>query len=534
MYDESKEDSSHNFCLDESLEVVKMSQNKAIPLNIRILRKKYNRRRSLSERGLYQAKKQGSTLSQLIGEDTDSSDCTVEERSVRIVGSSKSTSTSVASSSGPDSENEIDDLKSRNNELMVNLMKQRDQIDELENEVEVLVDALKQKEEDMGRVLESNAVNEKRLRQMAVIDSDKWKLTVEIDNLKQVIQEQGESLEKMGLQEQLMLVRRSSTHLINSPEEVESFDNWGQKLQQKIDDLSRVVIEKDNEIKDLTEALQIKELGVMEFRRTVEETHRRQTRVEEELVATSHEADQLRQMASMLQDTVEIRNNELHEMKQKLETEIEVTTILKAEKKMMTEKYEELAQKKVSNDKTFMDLYDELVPGAKVEVPEMDFEENCSDQIEYSIEDRVEGYCYLGFEQSIQTRARKFKPTHAPPPVPIQPVRINNGEKIKTESRIVTENENDEMNRLNEANYEYFLMCSIAVRMNLAEMYNRDEIMTVNSGKLWQVCQISHIPMNKYYFYIEDALREKFGLPKLSYPGSRSERPINAHCCIVM
>merc|ERR1712060_908392 len=337
-----------------------------------------------------------------------------------------------------------------------------------------------------------------------------------------------------GLPEQLLLVRRSSTHLINSPEKVESYDNWGQKLQQKIDELSRVVIEKDNEIKDLEEVLQIKELGLMEFGRTVEETHRRHTHVEEELVAAFREADQLRQMARMLQDTVEIRNNELHEMKQKLETEMEVTTILKSEKKMITEKYEELTQKKASNDKTFMDLYDELIPGGKVEVPEMDSEENCS-QVEYSNEDRVEGYCYLGFEQSIQTRTRKTKPTRAPPPAPIQPMSINNDEKIKTESRVVLENENDEINRLNQANYEYFLMCSIAVRMNLAEVYNRDEIMAVNSGKLWQVCQISHIPMNKYYFYIEDALREEFGLPKLSNMGSRSsERPINAHCCIVM
>jgi len=183
-----------------------------------------------------------------------------------------------------------------------------------------------------------------------------------------------------------------------------------------------------------------------------------------------------------------------------------------------------------------MHLYDELIPGGKVEVPEMDSEENCSDcQVDYSNEDQVEGYCYLGFEQSIRTRTRKIKPSRAPPPVPIQPVRINNVGKIKTETRIVTENENGEMNRLNQANYEYFLMCSIAVRMNLAEMYNRDEIMAVNSGKLWQVCQISHIPMNKYYFYIEDALREEFGLPKLSYRGSRSrERPVNTHCCIVM
>merc|ERR1719419_37748 len=474
-----------------------------------------------------------STLNKLIGEDTDSSDFTSEDCSVKIDESSKSTSAYAVSSSGADGANEIYGLKSRNNELMVNLMKQRGWIDELQNEVEVLVDSLKQKEEVMERVLENNAVNENRLRQMASAKADKWKLTVEIDNLKQIIKEQAESLEKMSQHEQLWPGRRSSVHLINCPE-IGASDSYANTLQQKIDDLNRIVSEKDNEIKDLTEVLQIKELGLMEFGRTVDETHRRQTHVEDELEAASREADNLRHMTNMLQDTVEIRNNELQEMQLKLEAEKEVTMILEVEKKMMTEKYECLSKEKASNDKTFMHLYDELIPSGKVEVPDINSEENCS-QREYSPEEGIEGFCYLEQEQSIETRTRKSKPTHKPPPVPGQPARINNYEKIEAESGIIVEKEHDETKRLNQADYEYFLMCSIAVRMNLAEVYHKDEIMAVDSRKLWPVCQISHIPMNKYYFFIEDALREEFELPKLSFRECRSsERPNAAHCCIVM
>jgi len=534
MYDETKDNISHNLCWDESLEVIKMSQKKVQPLNVRILRKKYNHRRSLSEQVTPHEAKNRSTLNQLIGENTDCSDSTSEDRSVKIVEWMKNTSISAASSSGPDHPNKIYDLRSRNNELMVRVMKQNDQIDKLQNEVEVLVDAMKQKEEDMERVLENNTENENHLQQMAVILREKLKLTVEIDSLKQVIQEQAESLEKINVREQPPLVRGSSTHFINNLEDGTSDDNYAQTLQEKIDGLSRIIFEKDNEIKDLTEELQIKELGLMEFGRTVDETHRRQTHVEDELEAATREADNLKQMTNILQDTVEIRNNELQEMQLKLDAEKEVTMILKVEKKMMTEKYEDLAQQKASNDKTFMHLYDELIPDGKVEVPEMDSEENCSER-EYSPEDGLEGYCFLEREQSIETRTRKSKPTHAPPPVPGQWARINNSEKMEAESGIIVEKENDEAKRLNQADYEYFLMCSIAVRMNLAEVYHKDEIMAVDSRKLWPVCQKSHIPMNKYYFYIEDALREEFELPKLSFRECRSsERPNAANCCIVM
>jgi len=408
-----------------------MSQQKVEPLNVQILRKQYNHHRSLSEQAATYHAQLGSTLSQLIGEDIESSCSTAEDRSVGIVDSSKSTSISAASSSGQDCPNEIYNLRGQNNELVEQLRKQRGQIDELENEIGVLVDALKHKEEHVERVLENSAVNEKRLQQMVVIETDKWKLNVEIDNLKQIIQEQAVCLEKMSEQQQLLLVRRSSTRLINSPENGISDVNYTKTLQQKIDELSHLVLQKDNEIRDLTEVLQLKELGLIQFGREVDETHRRQTHVEDELEAASREADNLRHMTNILHNTVENRNNELQEMKLKLEAEKEVTMTLQVEKKMMTEKYEELAQEKASNDKTLMHLYDEVNPGEEVEGTDMDSEENCFErQVEYSNEDGVEGYCYLGFEQSTQARRRKTKPTRAPPPVPSQPASIHPAGKV--------------------------------------------------------------------------------------------------------
>jgi len=534
MYNETKDDSSRHINRDKSLEDIKMSQKKALPLNVRILRRQYNRSQSLSERDFKPQTKVRSTISQLIGENTDSSDSITEDRSVRIVEWPKGTSTSVEYSSGSNGSKEIYGLRSRNNELLEYLMEQRGWINELENGVEVLVDSLKKKEEDIDIVLENNTLAEKRLGQMSALEADKLKLTLQTDVLKQVIQEQAESLEKYSKQERLFLRRESSTHLINNSEiGTSDKDNYVQMLQQKIDELHGLVLEKDNKIKDLKEAIQIKDLGLMEFGTTVDEAQRRQTHAEDELVAAYRETDKLRHITNLLQDTVNNRNNELIEIKQKVEVEKEVTGLLQLEKKMMTEKYEELvANEKVSDDKTCIGLlYDELITGENVEVPAENSEESCSNsQVENSHLLRVEGYRYLGFEQSNEIR-RKCKPTRAPPPIPNQTVNMRDARK--NEEEVAKESDNSEL--LNQAGYEYFLMCSIAVRLNLAEVYHKDEIMAVDTGKLWEECQICHIPMNKYYIYIEDALREEFGLPKFSRKQSRSmERPIKAHCCIVM
>jgi len=364
------------------------------------------------------------------------------------------------------------------------------------------------------------------------------KLTLQTDALKQVIQEQAESLEKFSVQERPFLFRELSTHfIINSESGTDIKDSYVQTLQQKIDELHGLVLGKDNKIKDLKELIQVKELGLMEFRTTVDETQRRQTHAENELVAASRETDKLRHITNLLQDKVKNRNNELEEIKQKIEVEKEVTGLLQVEKKMMTEKYEELvAYEKVSDDKTIIGLlYDELIPGQNVEVPAENSEESCSNcQVENSHLLRAEGYCYLGFEQSNKT-GRKCKPTRAPPPIPNQTVKICKVGKNEEESGNLVAERIDNSELLNQAGYEYFVMCSIAVRMNLAEVYDKDEVMAVDTAKLWDEWQLCHIPMNKYYLYIEDALREEFGLPKFSHKESRSmERPIKANCCIVL
>jgi len=530
MFFETKNDSSNEDYRNTNIDVFNMSQQKAEPRNGRILRKKYYHHRSLSAHAVSNQAKLGSALSQVISEDIDSSCSTAEDRSLEIVESSKSTSLSGDSCSGQHRTNENYGLRRRNKELMEYLMKQRGQIDELENKVEVLVDALKHKEEDLESVLANNAVNEKLLQEMAVLETAKWKLNMQIGTLNMIIQEQAEALEKMSDQEQRH-VRRLSTHMINTPENGTSDVSYANTLQQKIDELSQLVSDKDSEIRDLTAVLQKKEVGLMEFGRAVDETHRRWTHVEDELEAASRKADNLKYMTNELQNTVENKNSELQEMKLKLEAEKEVTKILQMEKEIIIEKYEEQAQEKALNEKTLTHHYDEVTPGEDVECTDVDSAENCFErQVEYSLEDGVEGYCYLGFEQ--KTKRRKTKPSRAPPPVPSEPGRIHPTLEEEVESGVLAENWNNEVKQSNQADYEYFSMCSIAVCINLAEQYNKAEIIASDSGKLWELCQISQIPMNKYYFYIENALREEFGLPSLSYRSD--ETPIKAHCCSVM
>merc|ERR1719285_1571341 len=100
-----------------------MGKKKISSPNTRILRKKWNHRRSVSEQVPARPAIIGSTLTQLIGEHSESSDSTVYEGSLKIVDSPKSTQTSFTSSSGLNDENVEDKLRSRNDELMVRLAK---------------------------------------------------------------------------------------------------------------------------------------------------------------------------------------------------------------------------------------------------------------------------------------------------------------------------------------------------------------------------------------------------------------------------
>lgn len=530
MYEAKGESSNHYW--NESLEVIKMGKKKSSPLNVRILRKKYNHRRSLSEQIPPRPSIQGSTLTQLIGEYPDSSDFTAEEGSVRIVESPQSTHTSSISESNEI--HEVYKLRRRNDELLLRLMEQSNQIVILESKVEALTDFLKQKEEDAERVMDDIAFSDELWCQMASLKTDKCKLTLEIDALRQVILEQAERIEKMSLDEQLPLVPESSTYvLMNLVDNSSEQDIYIKTLQEKINELIRIVKEKDTEIKELKQVLQCQDLGLIEFKKTIDETSRRQSNVQSELEAASRKTYNLINTTNILYDTVENRNNELKAMEQSLQAEKETIKILQGEKERAIEKYEALAKEKASNDKTFMHLYDELILPGNVQFSEVESEDPYSEghKGDKSQDLGVEGYFYLNSKQKIRTRSRKCKPMRAPPPLPSQSLETQTANKMREQSVY----QSDETSRLNQANYEYFLMSSIAVRMNLAAVYSKDEIMAVDLGKLWEFSQISQIPMNRYYFYIEDAIRKEFNLSKPPYSNSTSEqKPINTQCCIVM
>lgn len=473
-------------------------------------------------------KPSGSRLLEILAENNDSSGYTVEEGSERVDLSPKSTRTSSTSFSVRDDAREIYELRARNEELQAEAFEQRIHIEELENKVEVLFDEFREKEQEATRALNSNAVYEKRLQEMATLESEKYRLILQFDTLRQVIQEQAESLEAMSLDDQLGRGRQSSTHLImNLMGDTNDNDIHIEELQQKINELSHVVNEKDKEINDLNQMLHSKEIGLMEFESKMDEKCRRQTNVEDKLTAKSREMETLIHRASILQDTVENRNHELQAIHQELEAEKEATRIVRVEKETVVKKYKQLARDKASKDKTFMHLYDdELVPA--VQFSEADSELNYSEDCWVDYGDvGSQGYFALQFDQH-QTR-RKSKPNRAPPPIPNQSVTNHNAGNTKGKLA----SPEDETKRLNQADYEYFLMSSIAVRMNLAAQYNKDEIMAVELAKLWEVCRKSQIPMNKYYFYIEDALRVEFNLPELSN-SQVVERPPNANCCILM
>jgi len=71
--------------------------------------------------------------------------------------------------------------------------------------------------------------------------------------------------------------------------------------------------------------------------------------------------------------------------------------------------------------------------------------------------------------------------------------------------------------RMTKAAEEFFFMTTIAVRMNLAEQYDDEDIMTAKPRVLWEMCKKLQIPMNKFYLYIEQSLREQFNLPELAF-----------------
>lgn len=521
-------------------EVIKMGRGKPcspLAVNMSIARRKYNHRRSMSEQIDNRSPLQfGNTLAQLIGTSYRLSgvQSTVDGSSERILDSPRS-AISASSFSGQDADRrqrKILELNNCNDELQAYCDAQASKIAELENKIDDLFEVIDAKEQERVHALNCTALAEKRLQKMAMLETDNWKMSVEIENLRQ---EQEERLEQANLEESRPLENRSTKLLMNyengNDKVLRDKDEHIEALQQKIHDINRELNQKQKEVNELQQQLHIKELGLMELETRINETSRQKTNVEDELDAASREMDNLRKQATTFEDTVKERDSKLQSLEQLLEAEKEATRMARVEKERVVQKLQELKTQKHIKDKTFMDLYHELLPTVNAQLIEDDSEHYWSEGCQGDDATEIEGYCHLQFDQDSRRRSRtKSKPSRAPPPIPTK--RVN-----KKSTNISRCEIDDETKRLNQADYEYFLMSSIAVRMNLVALFKNDEIMAVDVDDLWKISRNSQVPMNTYYFYIEDALRKEFNLPEIDCPHTTWEQQTPETpkgCCILM
>lgn len=535
MDDEAKVDDP------EETSVIKMGKLKPcnpLSVNMEIARRKRNHRRSISEQidNRY-TEKFGTTLAQLIG--TGSSyilsgvQSTVDESSERVIESPRSITPGSSSSARADrNQREFIALLTRNAELEVYTDDQHRKITLLESKIEDLIEEIEAKEEDRVNARNRSALAEKRLRKMSALETENYRMSVEIDGLQQEIQDQAERLRQAELREPLGPMQSESTKFLmhfDSDVALHDKDEHIEALNQKINELRRELNKKDKEMNQLEEHLQNKDMALLELERTINEACRRKTNAEDELNAASREMTELRRKTTTFEDTMKLKSNEVETVKRELEAEKLASRSVRVEWETVMQKLQELKIQKHVKDKTFMHLYDELPSAVNAQFIEDDSEVYWSEGCQVDDNTEMEDYCHLECdEHSSRRQRRKSKPLRAPPPIPT--LRLNKKSQYISSGLI-----DDETKRLNEADYEYFLMSSIAVRMNLEALFKNDEIMAVDVEKLWKISRKAQVPMNKYYFYIEDALRQEFELPEIDCRHTSSDPiPVAQGCCILM
>jgi len=510
-------------------------------MNVSIARKKYNHRRSMSEQIENRSVLPfGNTIAQLIGTSYRLSgvQSNFDESSERFIDSPRSatSASSFVEDNADRNQRKIIELNIRNDKLQSDCDAHFSKIAHLENKIEDLVEVIYAKEQERVHALNCTALAEKRLRKMETLRTDNLKMSVQIDNLRQAFQEQAEKLRQANLEDPIRTMESRSTKLLMNFEHgndmvLRNKDEHIEILQRKIINLSREVNQKQKEMNELQQQIHIKELGYMELENAINEANKRKTNVEDELDAVSREMANLRKQATTFEETVKERDSRLQSVEQLLEAEKEAGRVARIEKERALQKLQEHKTPKRIKDKTFMALYDDLLPTTNAQMIEDESERYWSEGCQVDDTTEVEGFCHLQSDDqnSRRTSRTKSKPSRAPPPIPT--VRVNKKETSMSSSAI-----GDETKRLNQADYEYFLMSSIAVRMNLVALFKTDEIMAVDVDKLWKISRISQVPMNTYYFYIEDALRKEFNLPELDCGHINPYRTpeTSQGCCLLM
>merc|ERR1712060_315462 len=241
--------------------------------------------------------------------------------------------------------------------------------------------------------------------------------------------------------------------------------------------------------------------------------------------------DALKHRASILANQVEDKSSELRQMEERLAWEKEAVRLADIEKERLAKKLEELGIEKIRQDKNFMNLFDEMFEDSSEEAADehklanqhyediVVFQQPGLETANY-VETDMERYSESGTaaqSPKYGQQRKKSKPDYEPPAPPRPVLTVKQSSRVGNFKKTKALSPEEQDDRMTKAAEEFFLMTTISVRMNLAEYYKNEDIMTADTKMLWEMCKKLQVPMNKFYLYIEECIRSEFNLPGLAY-----------------
>lgn len=410
---------------------------------------------------------------------------------------------------------ELFDLINDHDYLKALSLEQQNKIVELESHVEELEEELQLKRPDTAHAKERNLILEgydAKSKQIAELDTYNRLLALEVTQLREELEhldnkDHHSHLPGKGFATQLLTGFIKDNGISNVENDLQI-----KALEMEIQDLHRVIQQKDSQIQKLVLELESRDVRKLSVEHDLDNQSKLQNKYENRLRKVSVENEDLRGHASELEYKVQNQNNLLQFLEQKLAEEQEVVRIADVEKERMRKKLKEMAVEKRKQNVTFMNLFDELM------VDGDEFREETPSGIN---EDDV----FVSYETGTE-RSEDY----SGPVVRFSSKRSNmagDGRLSKMEALTPAE----QQQRLHKAAEEFFLMTTISVRMNLAEFYGKDEVMTANMNEMWKRCLAMQVPMHKYYLFVEVELRRDFDLPDLAF---RLNNPKKSPYCSIM
>jgi len=410
---------------------------------------------------------------------------------------------------------ELYDLINDHDYLKALSLEQENKIVELEAHVDELEEELQLKRPDTVRMKEHKLLLEgfeEKSKQISELDTYNRLLALEVTQLREELEsldtkDHHSHLPGKGFATQLLTGFIKDNEILDEEKDLQL-----KALEMEIQNLHRIIQRKDNQIQKVVLELESRDVRRLTVERDLDTHSKLQNKYENRIRKVSVENEDLRDHASKLEYKLQNQHSMLQVLEQKLAAEQEVGRIADVEKERMRKRLQEMAVEKKRQNLTFMNLFDELnMDGEDFkedESPSGTHEDDAFASYDTATERAEDGDLVIRFSSKRASRTRTE--------------RMSKMEELTPAER---------QRRLHKAAEEFFLMTTISVRMNLAEFYGKDDIMTADMKELWKRCLGMQVPMHKYYLFVEVELRRDFNLPDLAF---RLKNPKKSPYCSIM